>query len=654
MNSHRFRFRAFPWRLGVLGAVALAALTALTLGHLAASAAGDKGVDGDSVTVPADLAWVSPDAAVFATVRPAALWNSAEGKIMREQFPELADDIERSLEREVALKPAELENLTLVIPDWSFLGGRGYSGEGAGKSDAPGAPIKEAPKEPNEPKQKQPPATTPANAVAVAQPPDRQREPEFLLIATATEPAALARVFKDVTTRGTARGHKGKTYYTVKTDRELSAYYFVNERTLVRGSVKQIMKGLERTGTETKGPLAPALRLAKEKHHLAVGLQLTEKEAADILRDISEISRERNGIARALKPLFQARAAAGFADVGKDTRAAVQLFFRDGTQAKAALPAAEDALALLRIHVLNEWLDQLEEELLRADNGRREEEAMFGIQILEKVESGLRGFKAEAKGALLRVQALAATDLVTMVAKNKELLKARAGDETYIAAKNRKKSQNNLRQIGLALHNLNDVHKRLPPAALCDKQGKPCLSWRVAILPYIEQQALYNQFKLDEPWDSANNIKLLAQMPKTFAPVGMKTKEPGLTFYQGFVADPKLPAEHLTAWETTVDANSPFGAWGTRMPHSFPDGTSNTIWVVEGGDAVPWTKPVDLPYDPKKPLPKLGGNFKDGFNALFVDASTRFIPHDFDVRTLRLLITRQDGQPLGPAFYKLR
>jgi hypothetical protein len=649
-NTHHFGFHARAWRLGMVGAV-LGALAGLPLCYSAAITPGDKGVDFDSVTVPQDLAWVSPDAAVFATVRPATLWTSAEGKILREQFPDLTEDIERSLKREVAMVAAEMETLTVVIPDWSFFGGRSYSGEGAGQGNAPAAPVKEAPKEQNEPKQKQPPATTPANAVA--QPPDRQREPEFMLIATATEPATLARVFKEVTGSGTASGHKGKTYYTVKKDNELSAYYFVNERTVVRGSVRQIMKGLERTGNETKGPLAPGLRLAKEKHHLAVGLQLTEKDARDLLGQISDIGRERNGIARALKPLFQAKAFAGFADVGKDTRAEVQLFFCDGTQAKAALPAAEDALALLRIHVLNEVLDYLEDDLLNAANVRREEEAMFGIQILEKLESGLRGFKAEAKGALLRVQAQAATDLVTMVANNKELLKVRAGDESYIAAKNRKKSQNNLRQIGIALHTIHDNYKRLPPAALCDKQGKPCLSWRVAILPYIEQQALYNHFKLDEPWDSPNNIKLLAQMPKIFAPVGMKTKEPGLTFYLGFVADPKLGAEHATAWETTTDANSPFGAWGPRII-SFTDGTSNTIWVVESGDAVPWTKPVDLLYDPKKPLPKLGGNFKDGFNALFVDGSTRFIPHDFDVRTLRLLITRQDGQPLGPAFYKLR
>jgi prepilin-type processing-associated H-X9-DG protein len=61
-----------------------------------------------------------------------------------------------------------------------------------------------------------------------------------------------------------------------------------------------------------------------------------------------------------------------------------------------------------------------------------------------------------------------------------------------------------------------------------------------------------------------------------------------------------------------------------------------------------------LAYDPKKPLPKLGGIFKGGFNALFVDASVGFVPQDFDVPTLRLLITRADGQVLGPAMDRIR
>ena len=61
---------------------------------------------------------------------------------------------------------------------------------------------------------------------------------------------------------------------------------------------------------------------------------------------------------------------------------------------------------------------------------------------------------------------------------------------------------NNLKQIGLAMHNFHDSYGGFPAAYSTDKNGKPLLSWRVHILPFVEGQALYRQFKLDEPWDS--------------------------------------------------------------------------------------------------------------------------------------------------------
>jgi hypothetical protein len=100
-----------------------------------------------------------------------------------------------------------------------------------------------------------------------------------------------------------------------------------------------------------------------------------------------------------------------------------------------------------------------------------------------------------------------------------------------------------------------------------------------------------------------------------------------LTFYQGFVG----PG---TCFE------NPRGIRLTEIP----DGTSNTILVVEAGEPVPWSKPEDLPFDPEKPLPKLGGLFRDGFNALLCDGSVQFIPRPFDEGLLRLAITVNDGK----------
>jgi serine/threonine protein kinase len=208
-------------------------------------------------------------------------------------------------------------------------------------------------------------------------------------------------------------------------------------------------------------------------------------------------------------------------------------------------------------------------------------------------------------------------------------------------AANRMSSQNNLREFGIAMHNVASAQLTMPPAAITDPQsGKPLLSWRVAILPYIEQDPLYKQFHLNEAWDSPHNIELLSQMPKVYTIPGTKAKE-GYTFYQVFVG-PGTPFDTRFA-----SRGGAFGIKGPRMPASFPDGTSLTILIAEAAEAVPWTKPEDLAYDPKWPLPKLGGAFRHGFNVVMADGAVVFVSNNVSEQTLRNAITANDGNVLG-------
>jgi hypothetical protein len=200
------------------------------------------------------------------------------------------------------------------------------------------------------------------------------------------------------------------------------------------------------------------------------------------------------------------------------------------------------------------------------------------------------------------------------------------------AADDRRASRNNFKQIGLALHSFHDTYTAFPGAAILDKNGKPLLSWRVAILPWIEQGALYKEFRLDEPWDSKHNKKLIEKMPKLYAPtIQGKPRKPNTTYYQVFTGPDAL---FNPKW------GGGFGGatLGPRVAR-VTDGLSKTAMVVEAGEAVPWTKPADLVYDAKKPLPKIGGLFKEGFHVLLGDGDVRFIARTAKVPALRALIT---------------
>src|SRR5262245_19784659 len=74
-------------------------------------------------------------------------------------------------------------------------------------------------------------------------------------------------------------------------------------------------------------------------------------------------------------------------------------------------------------------------------------------------------------------------------------------------------SSNNLRILATTAIMYSDARKALPSASIVGKDGKTKHSWRVALLPYLEAQPLYNEYHFDEPWDSEHNKKLIPKMP---------------------------------------------------------------------------------------------------------------------------------------------
>jgi hypothetical protein len=183
------------------------------------------------------------------------------------------------------------------------------------------------------------------------------------------------------------------------------------------------------------------------------------------------------------------------------------------------------------------------------------------------------------------------------------------------------------------MHAYHDTYGRLPPAAVRGKGGKPLYSWRILVLPFIDQQELYKQFHLDEPWDSPHNLAFLERMPRSFSPYKYRSEHrPGYTYFRVFVGKG-------TAFEDPQ--GHPF--------KDFTDGTSETILIAEAHEAVPWTKPDELPYAADKPLPRLGGIARDGSaRTAMADGSVHIVPPTVSEASLRAAITRNGADTMGP------
>lgn len=210
-----------------------------------------------------------------------------------------------------------------------------------------------------------------------------------------------------------------------------------------------------------------------------------------------------------------------------------------------------------------------------------------------------------------------------------EILKP-AIDKATKAAEQAKKT-NNLKFIGLACHNYNDVFSAFPGAGQ-SADGKKGLSWRVHILPFLDHAELYNKFKMDEPWDSETNKALINQMPEIYKTDG--------------VTEVGKSAIHVFTGPGAMFAGDQAPKFAT-----ITDGSSNTILAVSAGPdtAEIWTKPGGLDFDPENPIKALG-KVGEKFFVLFADGSVRAVSVTIKPETLRRLIQSADGEPITDEF----
>jgi hypothetical protein len=297
------------------------------------------------------------------------------------------------------------------------------------------------------------------------------------------------------------------------------------------------------------------------------------------------------------------------------------------TGVSLALKATDEAAAEEIEGIVNRLLDTAKQALaaqmaaLGGDNP--------GLQVMKQINDNvLQPLKPDRKARTVTLALRGNSNAASIGTTVALVLPAvQAGRE----AARRITSMNNMKMISLAMHNYHTKEKVFPPAYKADASGKALLSWRVLILPYLGEDALYKKFHLDEPWDSEHNKALIAKMPSVYRNPNSKVAGDGKTNY-------------LTVrGERTVFP----GDKGVRAA-DIKDGTSNTIITVEvpDGSAVEWTKPDDFAYDETNPLKGLVGLRPMVFLAGLADGSVRAFPATIDPATLKLLFMRDDRTPI--------
>ncbi len=202
-------------------------------------------------------------------------------------------------------------------------------------------------------------------------------------------------------------------------------------------------------------------------------------------------------------------------------------------------------------------------------------------------------------------------------------------------ASRRTQSKNNLKQIGLALHNFHDAHGEFPEGGTFTDSGVPLHSWQTYLLPYMDQAPTFNRIDLEQPWNAPVNMSLMRQQ----IPAYQNPSLAGPLEVQGY------GASHYAGNERVLPRN-------TRMHiRDITDGTSNTIFAGEvTGGIKPWGDPTNT-RDPAAGFGNSAYQFSHpqgmGAHMLMMDGSVRFVSSEIDQSVLRAMATPQGGEVVG-------
>jgi len=403
-----------------------------------------------------------------------------------------------------------------------------------------------------------------------------------------------------------------------------SAIYLLDNRTILlmpmardhsAGMLSFIGQLLRR---KSDGPLADALAEAG-KHTIVAAARVRPIQDWLQMEGRGEFPREMVPY----RSLMKAQTVVVTANVAAKTTVTAKLTFADAATAKRAEPVLKT--------LIQNGIEAMTE--MKKDKSKGAEWDAVLNPLLDLACVALEKSDVKADGQILTART--ETEIGPAVTKAFASL-----PELIELANTKQKTLNNLKQIGLACHNYHDTMGHMP-ANIVGLDGKVLMSWRVNILPYIEQDNMYRQLDMTKAWDDPRNAKVLEKMPDLFRVFGREAPK-GKTYLQMPFSPKFVPAGKV------VPCGSPFLVPGRRTTMAdIADGLSNTFMVVEAADAVNWAKPDDMLFDPKI-APKVGEQGRKWFYALFGDGSVRIIRRDkLTDNDLKAFLTIDGGEPVN-------
>ena len=480
-------------------------------------------------------------------------------------------------------------------------------------------------------------------------------------VITSKKPLARAELLKTMAKTGKPRKHAGKDYYFDEAN--WSGLLILDEHSYAYASEDSITKLIDRMAKGGESPLAATLAREGEKHPVTVGVNVALLATPAMLK----------GMPAELQPLFKAKAMVATLDVKSKTALAVALEFGTAAEAKDGQKAVQEAVQFGRGQI-GSALTFVEQKARRKPGtppaGIQQFPEAVGLILasagLKQLDTLLGAMPITAKGnsvhATLELDSIlpggstAISIAVVATAIGVAIENADRGQSRSFtsASYDWSERERNLATVAKAIEKYRKDKGHYPPPAILDKDGKPTLSWRVAILPYMDNvyintsvyepgqrtpspKELYEMFKLDEPWDGPNNKKLIDKFPSAYrAPWSV------LSYSQSSIGK--------TMTLAVVSKGGIFDATKKTVSDSdVRDGLKQTLLLLqleEAGHAVYWTKPADIHLTPDGKLPADGPNFARRFAVVYADTSAHTLVNGLDVKTLLGIVTRDGSEKL--------